>query len=70
MYSVCYTLFVAAEERFSQAKRLLKEKGYKLTRISGSHHIFTKKGSPLIVSIPVHKGKVKAYYVKQIQKIE
>jgi predicted RNA binding protein YcfA (HicA-like mRNA interferase family) len=48
---------------------MLEKKGYKLTRISGSHHIFTKKDS-LPVSIPVHNGKVKAFYVKQIEKIE
>ena len=60
---------MAREERFSQVKKSLEKKGYTLTRISGSHHIFTKKGSPL-VSIPVHDGKVKAHYVKEIAKIE
>jgi len=69
LYSMGYTLFVASEQRFSQVKRTLEKKGYKLTRISGSHHIFTKKGMTP-ASIPVHKGKVKAFYVKQIQKIE
>ena len=69
MYSVGYTLIVASEERFSQVKKLLEKKGYELTRISGSHHIFTKKGSSAI-SIPVHNGKVKPYYVKQLKKIE
>ena len=69
MYSIGYTLIVASEVRFSQVKKLLEKKGYDLTRISSSHHIFTKKGS-LPVSIPVHNGKVKPYYVKQIEKIE
>jgi len=69
VYSLCYTLFVASEKRFNQVRKMLEEKGYKLTRISSSHHIFTRKGS-LPVSIPVHKGKVKAFYVKQIEKIE
>lgn len=69
MYSVGYTLIVAGKERFSQVKKLLEKKRCKLTRISGSHHIFTKKGSSP-VSIPVHNGKVKAFYVKQIKKIE
>jgi predicted RNA binding protein YcfA (HicA-like mRNA interferase family) len=69
MYSLGYTIFMASEERFSQVKKMLENKGYKLTRISGSHHIFTKKGS-LPVSIPVHNGKVKSFYVKQIKKIE
>lgn len=69
MYSIGYTLIVAGEKRFSQVKKLLEKKGYELTRISGSHHIFTKKGTQP-VSIPVHGGKVKAFYVKQIEKIE
>jgi len=60
---------VASDQRFNQVKKKLEKKGYKLTRISSSHHIFTKKGSSLI-SIPVHGGKVKAFYVRQIEKIE
>ncbi|MFH1883411.1 MAG: type II toxin-antitoxin system HicA family toxin, partial [Planctomycetota bacterium] len=55
---------MASERRFNQVKKRLEKKGYKLTRISSSHHIFTKKGSSLI-SIPVHGGKVKAFYVRQ-----
>lgn len=69
MYSLDYTLIVANVQRFNQVKKILEKKGYKLTRIAGSHHIFTKKGS-LPVSIPVHNGKVKAFYVKQVEKIE
>ncbi len=69
MYSNRYTLNMASEERFNKVKGLLEKKGYRLTRISGSHHIFTKKGCPLI-SIPVHNNKVKAHYVKEIEKIE
>ena len=68
-YSLCYTLIMASEQRFNIVKKMPEKKGYRLTRISGSHHIFTKKGS-LPVSIPVHNGKVKAFYVKQIEKIE
>lgn len=69
MYSLRYTLIMASEVRFNEVKKLLKKKGYKLTRISGSHHIFTKRGFQPI-SIPVHNRKVKSYYVKQIEKIE
>lgn len=48
--------------------KILQAKGYELVRISGSHHIFAKPGADL-VSIPVHKGKVKPYYVRQIEKL-
>ena len=69
VYSVCYTLYMASEKRLTVVKQMLAEKGYKLDRIAGSHHIFVKKGA-LPFSIPVHKGKVKPYYVRQIEKIE
>ena len=42
--------------------------GYVLDRINGSHHVFHKTGQRPIV-IPVHHGKVKPYYVRQIRKI-
>ena len=47
---------------------MLNRKGYTLARVSGSHHIFTKPGENP-VSIPVHNGKVKPYYVRNIEKI-
>ncbi|MBW8015155.1 MAG: type II toxin-antitoxin system HicA family toxin [Planctomycetes bacterium] len=80
MYSLAYTLSVDIiyingvdinmfkEERFKNVRKKLENKGYELTRISGSHHIFTKKGcNP--VSIPVHKATVKPYYVRQVDKL-
>ena len=60
---------MASEERFSKVKKKLESKGYSLSRIAGSHHIFTKEGA-LPISIPVHSGKVKSYYVQEIDKIE
>jgi len=56
-----------SEVRFSEVQRLLEAHGYRLRRISGSHHIFDKPGE-LPISIPVHHGKVKHVYVQQIQK--
>ncbi len=47
---------------------MLKVAGYELSRVHGSHHIFTKEGKQP-VSIPVHQGKVKPYYVRQVEKI-
>ena len=49
--------------RFAVVRRLLEGKGYALTKISGSHHKFTKAGcQPL--SIPVHRNQVKYVYYK------
>lgn len=36
---------------------LLQKKGWILTRITGSHHIFTKQGSNLRITVPVHGNK-------------
>jgi predicted RNA binding protein YcfA (HicA-like mRNA interferase family) len=59
---------MAKQEKFRVVKKKLESKGYELTRISGSHHIFTKKGcNP--VSIPVHNATVKPYYVRQVDKL-
>ena len=57
-----------SEMRFSEVRARLEQAGYQVARISGSHHIFTKPGCDL-VSIPVHKGKVKPFYVRQVEKI-
>ena len=59
---------MASPVRFAVVRAVLEAKGYVLTRISGSHHIFTKPGQPLVVSVPVHRGMVKhAYYKKTLQ---
>ena len=53
--------------RFADVQKLLQSNGWTLDRISGSHHIFTSPGRP-IVSVPVHRGKVKFAYVRKIQR--
>jgi predicted RNA binding protein YcfA (HicA-like mRNA interferase family) len=55
-------------QRFSEVRKMLEQAGYVLARIHGSHHYFTKAGE-LPLSIPVHQGKVKPYYVRQVKKI-
>jgi predicted RNA binding protein YcfA (HicA-like mRNA interferase family) len=32
-------------------------KGWQLKRITGSHHIYTKQGEDVIISIPVHGNR-------------
>lgn len=59
---------MASEVRFAEVRKLLQQHGYALVRISGSHHIFEKVGGGHIPN-PVHGGKVKPVYVRQIQKI-
>jgi predicted RNA binding protein YcfA (HicA-like mRNA interferase family) len=58
---------MASEQRFADLRRDLERKGWGLARIRGSHHIFEKPGSANLV-VPVHQGKVKPAYVRQIKK--
>ena len=59
---------MASEKRFSEIKTMLERAGYRLVRVHGSHHYFTKPGAGPF-SIPVHNGKVKPYYVRQVEKV-
>lgn len=42
--------------------------GYKLSRISGSHFIFTHSTKDT-QSVPVHSNKIKKFYIKKLLKI-
>ncbi|MFZ1933221.1 MAG: type II toxin-antitoxin system HicA family toxin [Thermoguttaceae bacterium] len=57
-----------SETRFCEVQKMLERAGYRLVRVSGSHHCFAKPGETLL-SIPVHQGKVKPFYVRQVEKI-
>lgn len=55
--------------RFEEAKRLVQAFGFRLDRISGSHHIFIRSGIPQLVNLQDWGGKAKAYQVKQLLKL-
>jgi predicted RNA binding protein YcfA (HicA-like mRNA interferase family) len=57
-----------SEVRFAVVRRTLERAGWTLTRINGSHHVFKKAGAPDVV-LPVHGGKVKPYYARQVEKL-
>lgn len=54
--------------RFAVVTQMLEAKGYFLSRVAGSHHIFRKTGVGTF-SVPVHNAKVKPCYVKKIEKL-
>ena len=56
-----------SEVRFAVVRRALEQHGYTLARVSGSHHVFAKAGSPIVV-IPVHGNRVKPRYVAALEK--
>jgi len=50
--------------------KLLEHHGWKLLRITGSHHIYGKKGSEIRISVPFHGDKaLKIGLVKNILKL-
>jgi predicted RNA binding protein YcfA (HicA-like mRNA interferase family) len=57
---------MAQKERFAPLRKLLESNGWTLARINGSHHFFKKAGKTSL-SIPVHGGKVKPRYARQIR---
>ena len=59
---------MAPSTPFRTIKKLLESNGWYLNRVRGSHHIFKHERLPT-VSIPVHKNQVKAFYVKEIEKL-
>jgi predicted RNA binding protein YcfA (HicA-like mRNA interferase family) len=50
--------------------KLLEKKGWKLARISGSHHVYVKQGTLYRISVPVHKNDdLKIGLLKSFMKI-
>ena len=51
--------------RFGEMVALLEAFGFRLSRVSGSHHIFEHPQIPELVNIQNVKGKVKYYQLRQ-----
>jgi len=51
--------------------RILEKKGWSLARISkSSHHIYSKQGVPLIITVPVHANRdLKRGLLKKLMKL-
>jgi len=53
-----------------QLAKLLELHGWVLSRINGSHHIYTKEGEETRISIPIHANRdLKIGLLKHILKI-
>lgn len=55
--------------RFSEARQCAEMFGFRLDRISGSHHIFVHPDVPELVNLQNVKGKAKPYQVRQLLQI-
>jgi predicted RNA binding protein YcfA (HicA-like mRNA interferase family) len=51
--------------RFDDLVLLVEAFGFRLSRVSGSHHIFTHPKVPELVNLQNKKGKAKPYQVRQ-----
>lgn len=55
--------------RFSEATALAEAFGFRLSRVSGSHHIFLHPLVPELVNLQEVDGKAKAYQIRQLLRI-
>lgn len=55
--------------RFSDAVACVEAFGFRLARVSGSHHIFVHQEIPELVNLQNVKGKAKPYQIKQFLKL-
>jgi predicted RNA binding protein YcfA (HicA-like mRNA interferase family) len=55
--------------RFSEAQTAIEAFGFRLTRISGSHHIYTHPDITELINLQNIKGKAKPYQIKQFLEI-
>ena len=58
-------LFGSKNIRFSEFQSIIKNFGFRLDRVSGSHHIYIHPDVPELINLQNVKGKVKPYQVKQ-----
>ena len=49
--------------RFDDLREMLEAYGWRVVRVSGSHHVFQRSGDTF--SVPFHRPHVRATYVRQ-----
>ena len=57
-----------SDVRFAEVRRLVEARGWVLVRVRGSHDVFRLPDGRVYV-VPVHRGKVKYAYVREIKKL-
>jgi len=58
-----------ASLRFSEARALAEALGFHLSRVSGSHHIFSSPGMPELLNLQEVRGMAKPYQVRQLLRL-
>lgn len=59
---------MASPVRLAVVVHMLKQKGFFLDHVKGSHHVF-KDARGRHFTVPVHNQQVRAVYVREIQKL-
>lgn len=54
---------------FDDFCKLVEAFGFRLSRVTGSHHIFTHPTVPELVNLQDIKGKAKSYQIRQFLKL-
>jgi predicted RNA binding protein YcfA (HicA-like mRNA interferase family) len=54
---------------FSDIIKLVESFGFKLARVSGSHHIFTHPEIPELINLQEVKGHAKPYQIRQFLRL-
>ena len=54
---------------FSDLKNLVEGFGFRLDRVSGSHHIFVHPDIPELVNLQEVKGEAKPYQIRQFLRL-
>jgi hypothetical protein len=55
--------------RFADFARLVEAFGFRLQRVTGSHHLFARPGVPELVNLQNVRGQAKPYQVDQFLKL-
>ncbi len=58
-----------ANVRFGEMITLVEAFGFRLSRVTGGHHIYAHSGIPKLVNLQDVNGKAKPYQVRQFLKI-
>jgi predicted RNA binding protein YcfA (HicA-like mRNA interferase family) len=54
---------------FSDARRLLDGLGFKLRRVSGSHHVFAHPDIAELLNLQSVRGQAKPYQLRQLMRL-
>jgi len=55
--------------RFADLRDLVEGFGFRLSRLSGSHHIFTHPDVPELINLQDVRGEAKPYQIRQLLRL-